>query len=353
MENQRISVWRQKNRPGLTALCIVLCLLLSPLLGLTITLPQVLAILPVVLLSMLAFVGPISALTCCALVCILGFWLFGMWGAASLGVLLIPPLVLSVLMVEREQPFWQSVAAGSIAAFVSMGAAVGLLSIVAGSDLVTALTEMIKPAFESVTGLGDSMLVMLAQMGLLTQPEGLEAAVGAGALTEQMRSEMIASLELIMDYSLRLEIPKQMTTGALGVGLLGQAVLRKGLRARGNAVECPPLRTWRVPKGWGRVLGITLAAFFLLAQLLPEAFATTYYVFSGIFRMLFALQGVAAVCYVLHKRGRGSKWQAIVFVIGYFFAAQFAEIAGIADQAVDFTHRREALEKESENPETL
>ena len=57
---------------------------------------------------------------------------------------------------------------------------------------------------------------------------------------------------------LRLELPMQMATGAVAAGLLGQAVLRKGLISRGEKVEYPKLSSWRVPKGWGRILGGTL-----------------------------------------------------------------------------------------------
>ena len=53
MENQKILLFRQKNRWGLTVLSIVLCLVLSPALSAMLFVPNVLTILPVLLLLLL------------------------------------------------------------------------------------------------------------------------------------------------------------------------------------------------------------------------------------------------------------------------------------------------------------
>jgi len=72
-------------------------------------------------------------------------------------------------------------------------------------------------------------------------------------------------------------------------------------------------------------------------------------VFSGVFDQLFAIQGIAALCYLIHKKGKPALWKRVVFVAGYFFLGSLAMLIGIADQAVDFTHRREKLDT-LENP---
>ena len=147
----------------------------------------------------------------------------------------------------------------------------------------------------------------------------------------------------------RYELPAQMVTGSLVCGLLGQAVLRRGVLRRGIEVPYMPLRTWRLPKGWGRVLGVTLAAFYLGAMLLPERLNSAFYVFGRLFDQVFMLQGIAALCYVLHRRGMSRFWQGVVFAAGYFLVGTAAIILGIADQAFDFTHRRAELDRE-DNP---
>ena len=89
--------------------------------------------------------------------------------------------------------------------------------------------------------------------------------------------------------------------------------------------------------------------FYVAAQLAPERMNSTLYVFSMIFDLVFAVQGVSALCYVLHKRGKGKWWKLAAFIAGCFAARTVAMMIGIADQAVDFTHRRAELDG-GENP---
>lgn len=350
MEKQRISLLRLENRWGLTALCIAVCVVLSPVLGMALFIPQVLPALPVLLLAMLGYVGPVSAAACTVTLIVLCFSLFGGWGALCCALLLVPALVVSSVVLEREQPFWQAVAAAAVTFFASLGAIVALLSALAGSDVVTALTELVRQAFNAPESVADALLTIMMQMGAVSMPaEGVDFSAGVAVIDPAVREEMIAALLRATDSVMRLEIPMLMATGAVCVGLLGQAVLRKGLLRRGVAVEYPRLRTWRIPKGWGRILGGTLAALYLLAQLVPQSMSTMFYVFSGVFDQVFALQGIAAVCYLLHKHGKSSIWQKVVFVLGYSVLGTAAMVVGIADQAMDFTHRREELDK-LENP---
>lgn len=344
MENRRISLLKQKNRWGMTALSIGLCLLLMPVLGVSLFVPQVMTILPVALLALLGFVGPVSAAVCCAMLIALCQGLFGLWGAVMAALFLLPVGVTAAVLVEQERPFWLSVALTGTALFVSMGAVMGLLSLLAGSDVVSAISGMIRQMLDASGALGDSVLSAMMQLGLITAQDG--SAVSVEVLDAATREQLVSSLVLMMDTVLRLEIPMQMATGAVGVGLLGQAALRRGVRSRGEEIEYPPLRAWMVPSGWGRVLGVTLVAMYLLATLVPQVSSSMYYVFSGVFEQVFALQGIAALCYFLHGRGKGHGVQAVVFVLGYFALRPPAILFGIADQTFDFSHRREKIEAE-------
>ena len=51
MDNQKVTVFRQKNKAGLTAAAIAGCLAVSPMLGAGVFLPQVLTTVPVLLLA--------------------------------------------------------------------------------------------------------------------------------------------------------------------------------------------------------------------------------------------------------------------------------------------------------------
>jgi len=348
VDNQNVTVFRQRNKWGLTIASVVACLLLSPVFGLGVFLPQVLSAIPVLLLALLGYVGPVSAAACSGILVALTSALFGVWGGVAAVMMIVPTVLVSSIVLERGQSFWQSVAAGGVAMFASMGAVIALLSALAGSDVVSALASLLEEMLAVSGTMGDTMLSMFMQMGLVSAPEGAELG-GLLALDPQAKTELLDSLILMMDSVLRLELPMQMATGAVAAGLLGQAVLRKGLLRRGTKVEYPRLKTWRVPKGWGRILGGTLALLYLLSMLVPRSMNTMFYVFSGVFDQIFAIQGVAAICYLLDEHGKSSKWQRLVFVVGYFMLNSMAVMIGIFDQAIDFAHRREKLDAQ-ENP---
>lgn len=348
MENQKVSVFKRKNQMGMTVAAIVGCLVLSPVLGIGVFLPQVLTMVPVLLLAMLGYIGPISMAVCSAILAALCTTLFGLWGGVAAMLLIVPTVIVSGVMLERGHPFWESVAASGVTMFASMGAVIGLLAVLAGSDVVSAMMQIMREALEGSSGFGDVLLSGMMQLGILTAPEGAEAA-GMAALDAATRTQLIDSLMMMMDSVMRLELPMQMATGSVTAGLLGQAVLRKGLIAGGQNVPYPRFKTWRVPKGWGRILGLTLAALYLLAMLVPQSMNTMFYVFSGVFNKVFALQGIAALCYMLDKHGKSGLWQGLVFILGYFFLGSFAVMIGIFDQMMDFSHRRVELE-EQENP---
>ena len=350
MENQHVSVLRMKNRKALTVLCTALCLLLSPFLLVVMCLPQAMGIIPVLLMAMLGYIGPVSALTCSLVMAGMTGWLFGGWGFAVVLLFFLPVLIAAALQIERNQPFWLGAAATGVTQFASMGVIVTMLSLVSGTDVVSAISQMIREAFTTSGMLGDSMLMMLAQAGVLQLENGVpQIAQITGLLPDATREILLGQMIRIMDATLRLELPMQMATGAVSAGVLGQAVLRKGIRRRGMKVDYPPLRTWRVPKGWGRVLGLTLVAFYVLTLLAPNMASSSFYVFSGVIEQIFALQGIAALSYLLHKHGAKRIWHGVLFIGGYFFMKPAMDILGVLEQVTDFTHRREAF-AESENP---
>lgn len=348
LENKNISLLRRKNRWGWTALSIAACVLLSPMLALSAFLPQAMTLVPIGLLLLLGYVGPVSAAACTAILVGLSTALFGFWGAVLSALLFVPVLMVSGYMVERERDFWQSVAGSGVTMFASIGVVLLLLRALTGTDVVTAMSDMMRQAFAASGSIGDNVLTMMMQVGLITASDG--SAVHMSMLDAATREQLIEQLVLTVDTVMRLEIPMQMATGSVAAGVLGQAVLRKGVLSRGDKVEYPPLRTWAVPKGWGRVLGATLAALYVLTLIVPSFTNSMFYVFSGVFEQIFALQGVAAVCYYLHSRGKGRFAQGVVFVLGYFLIQPAAILIGIADQTFDVVHRREKMEEERPNP---
>ena len=147
LENKNISLLRRSNRWGWTALSIALCMLLSPLLAVSVFIPQGMTLVPIALLLLVGYVGPVSAAACTAILVTLSTVFFGFWGAALSTVLLVPILVVSSYMVEHEQSFWQSAAGSGVTMFASIGLAMLLVSALAGADVVTALSNMMRQAF--------------------------------------------------------------------------------------------------------------------------------------------------------------------------------------------------------------
>ena len=345
VEKQSISLLRQNNRWGLTALSIVLFLLASPLLLMSLATPQLLMLLPVVLLWLLGAAGPVSAGVCTAIFAALCGVIFGIWGIVHACLFLVPVLVLSAVMAERRSGFWESTAVSGAAVFISAGVVLGLITMIAGSDVVTAISEMLRQAFLNAGKVGDSVLVMLSQMGLLKTQGELTFLESSGllALNDANRNELLGQLVMMMDSMLRLEIPMQMAAGSVMAGIIGQAALRRGLASRRIKTDMPAIYTWRVPSGWGRVLGGTLLLLFLLSRLVGGTTLSMYYVFGGVFERVYALQGIAALCYVLDRRGKGRGWKLVVFALGMTLLSSAAIIVGIADQSMDITKRRAEL----------
>ena len=340
-------LFRQKNRWGLTVLSVVLSLVLAPYVSVGLFMPQVL---PILMLAMLGFVGPASVVVCGAvLVGVCGFF-YGLIGGICMALLIVPVLVASTVLVERRTGFFVSAGICAGVMFASVGVILALISFMAGTDVVTALSEMIRVAFDAMGEEADPLLMLMSQFGmgsLLGSTELGQLAEGV-ALSAQTRAEMINTFVYVTNVYFRIQLPVQMTVGSLAAGVLGQAVLRRGTLARGISVPYPPLRTWRLPSGWGRVLGGTLAVLYV-AAMLTSGMTVMASVFNGVFTELFALQGIAALAYKLHETGKGRRWSALIFILGYFILRPAATIVGIADQAFDFTRRRAALDTE-DNP---
>ena len=362
LENRNHSLFKQKNRWGLTVLSVVICLMLSPTLAMSAFLPQIVTLVPVMLMLLLGYVGPISAAACTAVVVAISSTMLGVWGGMLCMLLLVPVVIIGAYMVEKDSPFWVSAAGTGVTMFASMGVAMLIISALVGADVVTALSQALQQAFAASGALGDWMLSMMSQMGVLTAQNG--GSIDIATIDAATREQLISTLVMMVDSMLRLEIPMQMATGSVAAGLLGQAVLRKGVLSRGEKIDYPPLRTWCVPKGWGRVLGATLAVLYVLSLVVPSVTSSMFYVFSGVFEQIFALQGIAAICYVLHEKGRGRGAQRLAFIVCYLLVGPAAILlgpigmilgmavlmVGLADQTFDFTHRRVKIEENKPNP---
>lgn len=334
MEKQRISILKQKNRLGLTALCVVL----TPLLMLLcLFVPMALPLVPLMMLAMLGYAGPASAVIGCFGAISMTGYLFGVPGGIGAALFLVPVLVAAGVLVYLDKPFWFSVGVGAGVMFASLGAISGLLSLLAGTDLVTAITDGLRAMLLQYDFLAEYIIALASELGVVNTD---------GATLTQM----VGQLVLLIDEVLRLEIPAHMVVGSGTVGLFGQALLRRGLQKRGEAVDLPAFKTWRIPKGWGRVLGGTLAVLVLMNLLMPANTAGMLYTFTALIEKIFAAQGIAAIFWKLDEQNRGRILKGLIFLMGWTVLVYGAVLAGVLDQAADVMKRRAALDGNRQSP---
>ena len=337
-----------KNRWGMTVLSVILCAIASPLLICTLFLPRMLMTVPLLLVFLLGYIGPVSTGIAIILFASISGVIFSAWSAGAWGIvcglLFCLPVVLSVaITTERKTPFWLSAAIVAAVGFISCCLIVGIIGWRSGTDVVSAMTQMIREQISQMTDLQEMLLYIMNRYGLLVDAMGNE--IQQAALSAEQKTQVASQMISMMDSVLRLQIPMQITSGALVCGALGEHALRRGLRKRGADTSYPAFRTWYLPKGWGGVLGITLAALFACNLLLPQYTQGMFYVYWGLFSTVFTLQGIATDCWLVHGQKESVFLQGLVFVLGYGVATMPAMIIGIADQAFDFSHRRSAIEK--------
>ncbi|MBQ8093772.1 MAG: DUF2232 domain-containing protein [Clostridia bacterium] len=341
MNTKTFSFAAQKNRWGLTVFSTILFIILGPFMSIMAFIPRMMTALPLALIILLGYVGPVSFIMCTGICIAYAALVFGVWGAVGTAVFLIPPVICTAFTCERNMPFWKAGTIIGAATLVCEYLVLAIISMVAGQDAISAIMQMFVDFFNENSALTTALVDGFIQSGLLTAPDTL---ISAAQLSEPDRIAILQNLIQNMDRLLRLEVPMQIATGAVSVALLGQFMMRKSMRAKGENPDCPPVRLWSIPSGFGRIMAITVAALYLVT-LVSRGTSAMFYVVSGVFEQFLALQGIAAVCYLLHENGKSRGWQIAVFIVGYFVLNMVAVVLGVVDQAFDFTHRREKIKE--------
>ena len=339
MNTSDFSFLHRKNKWGMTVLLIVLCAVFAPGFSLSAFIPRLLTALPLMILLLLGYVGPVCTIACTAILTVYGGLFFGLAGVLGTLLFIVPVLIASPLCIRNKLGFWISSGICAGVMLASEYAVMLLIASIARTDAVTAVSRLFADTFNSNPMLSENLIALMIQSGVVSVGN-----VQGEALSAAQKTRVLQVLLQSIDQLMRLEVPMQIATGALSAGVLGQALLRRSMLREGIAVEYPPLRTWMIPKGWGRVLTITAAALYVLS-LISKGTSAMFYVFSGVFEQAFAMQGIAAISYAGHKNGKGKTWQGVIFILGYFILTIPAIVIGAADQAFDFTHRRQEIEE--------
>ncbi len=104
---------------------------------------------PLALVCLLSYVGPISAAGTALLVSLVFGTVAELFGAGWLGffgsvLFLVPYLLVASLLAEKKRGFWQSVGISAAVLFVGACSVTGLIGMVSGMDVVSALTHLIR-----------------------------------------------------------------------------------------------------------------------------------------------------------------------------------------------------------------
>ena len=339
METNHFSFFKQPNRWGLTILSAVLCLMLTPFFSAIMFIPRMPTFMPLALMMLLAFVGPISTVVCASIITGFFTFLLGPWGMLGALLFLLPVLIATAITCERNLNFWQSSILSSLIMLASEYTILAMVTMITKTDAISAIMNAFVSFFNQNSSLLDQLIDTMLQTGMI----GTQSASPA-LLTSQDRLAIMQNMIQLMDAFLRREVPMQIATGAVSAGLLGQYLMRKGMSRKGEKISYPPLRTWAIPDGWGRIMLATVAVLYLLT-LISNGTSAMFYVVTGVFEQVLALQGIACLCYVGHKRGHGRTWQVLIFFLGYFLLNVIVVVVGIVDQTFDFTHRRTEIKE--------
>lgn len=359
-----------KPHPVLTAVYFLGLLALWSMLGPIFVFPYPAMLLCVYVLCAGVSAGPIAGALCAVLSVGYAFYLGGAPGALCLCLCLVPALFVGAYCLLKPLPFPLSVAlcfgALLLGGLLALCAALALC----GGDLSTVLSERLHAlllqspqtdtllTYGYVSGLlplsGDIKIPALAAPSGVTMP-GAPTLFGSSILLNpQAREELLRSLLLTFRVVFCRDVPGQLLCGSLLGGVLLQALPRRALRRKGEGIELPPLRTWHVPSGYGRliVLPALVTGVWFTFSPAGEAGGFTYtsgaYIaFSALYgamNLIFALQGLAVLDFMLHRSGKGRSMRTVVAVAAFVLLGSIASLAGLLDQSFDFRHLRKPPE---------
>lgn len=286
-------------------------------------------------------VGAVSGVLCLAK-------LFGAAGAGAGILLLLPPMIVFARGQINQTRFPRMVRDMFVAFVVSQLAVLTLLRFtVTGGDVFTAAGAAAQKAISDMGVMGDYMLYLFENMGLLSIPESL-AGVASGAslpLPLPLRAELLSQVgNLVSSYLLTL-VPVLLTGTNLEMAVMAVALsqhygrksrLRRGARDEFfPAIDMPMLKKWYVPRRWGlgfALLGLGYFMPYLSNAVVPVIIGNMCF---SVFSTVFTLQGMAVLNDIQHKRGTGKFWRRALPVLLSLILPISLILVGLVDQKSD------------------
>ena len=324
---RRMESLKRSNRWGLTAALLPLWALLWLLGGLLFMFPAVALTLPALLAWAGVKAGPVCYATLAVAAAAFMGWLLGPVFALAVALVLLPGSVWALASMDRGVPFVRAALVEGLVLLCSGGAALLLGAAYAGGDLAGALSGGLIALMRQMPQT-DALLWSMYAGGLLGLPEGMEAVEGLSAavrLTDAAREELLRSLSLYLDASLRLLLPAQWASGSIMGALLGTLLPRYAARQRGEAVDFVPLRALALPRGALGALYGTAGALLALSLLGAQSLWRALYVVWGAAVAAAGLLGLAVIDHHAHARGMRRGPRALL-AVGAFALAKLLHL---------------------------
>ncbi len=319
-----------------------------------------------------AVLGGLVPMLAGLLSCVLTLHLcFGLTGAL-LGLLyLLPVCAAFVAAFALRLPFFRAAAIAAAAMFASQFAVFLILQGMTDGRMYEAAGEAVS-AYVAGMEECDMLLITLFRSGLIGAAQELSGdmlieTIGGFTLTDAARGDFLLSLSNVVKNLLSAFAPGALISQSVyaGVGAVALGVrlgsvgwqreaFRKDMPDAGKFPDLgmPPLAKWHLPRGWGLRVGALASGYLLMAMgdgTLAMLGALMYAAFSSVY----ALQGVAFVNFVQHKRGSKFGWRIAAPILLFLLVHQALVVLGVFDQVSGARGLRPPLQKNQERDDDL
>ena len=292
--------------------------------------------------------GVLPALLCLALSAAGMYQALGMGTMVCVLAYLVPTWLLFMGLYMYKVRYLYCFAAMIACQVVTQTAIFLVLNLMVGGELFAKAAETVCHLLAD-SEFGDMLLISMSQYGLI----GLSGDLLDGAvmttdlgyvLSDSARQELLLSLRSLVISTLTALLPGMLISQSIETGLLCHMWPRHRLARRHAAPEeltempappkeneLPHISYWHIPRPWGLRIGILGAGYFL-SSAQNGALSMLGQMFFSLFTCVFAIQGLATLNFVQHKRGTSYPWRVALPIILTLMLPNTLTFLGIMDQ---------------------
>lgn len=297
---------------------------------------------------------------------------FGLTGAL-LGCLYLLPVCAAFIAVFSVKPkFIKAVIAVGGAMFCSQIALFFLLQSMTGGQMYLAAGDAVGAYVASMPEC-DMLLITLYQSGLIGAASELSGdmlieTIGGYTLTEAARQDFLLSLSNIVGNLLSALVPSAIVSHSVYIGVAAVALTVRSGRVQWQReafrsdqqdhasfpdLSMPPLAKWHLPRGWGMRVGVLAVGYLIMSFGRSQALLLAGTLMYAAFSSVYAIQGIAFVNFIQHKRDTKISWRIFAPILMFLFVHQALVILGVVDQISGARALRPPLNKNQRKDDDL